>query len=91
MAYYYVRVPARIGNSTSNNNAPLALYSNNPTYVSSSRNEIQETSFVNDPVVYITSIGMYNEQGELLAVAKMSKPIKKTPNSELSVTVRLEY
>lgn len=91
VAYYYVRVPARIGNSTSNNNAPLALYSNNPTYVSSSRNEIQETSFVNDPVVYITSIGMYNERGELLAVAKMSQPIKKTPNSELSVTVRLEY
>lgn len=91
VAYYYVRVPARIGNSTSNNNAPLALYSNNPTYVSGSLNKIQENSFINDPAVYITSIGLYNEQNELLAIAKMSKPIKKTPNSELSVTVRLEY
>ncbi len=91
VSYYYVRVPARIGNSPNNNNVGLALYSNNPTFVSSSRNEIQETAFINDPAVYITSIGMYNDSGELLAVAKMSKPIKKTPNSELSVTVRLEY
>lgn len=91
VSYYYVRVPARIGNSPNNNNVGLALYSNNPTFVSSSRNEIQETAFINDPAVYITSIGMYNDSGELLAIAKMSKPIKKTPNSELSVTVRLEY
>ena len=90
-SYYYVRVPARIGNSPTNNNVGLALYSNNPTFVSSSRNEIEQTSFINDPAVYITSIGMYNDSGELLAVAKMSQPIKKTPNSELSVTVRLEY
>lgn len=89
--YYYVRVPARMGNSVSNMESGLSLYSNNPTFVSGSSNEIQNTSFINDPAVYITSIGMYNDQGELLAIAKMSKPIKKTPNSELSVTVRLEY
>ena len=90
-SYYYVRVPARIGNSPNNDNVGLALYSNNPTFVSSSRNEIEQISFINDPAVYITSIGMYNNRGELLAIAKMSQPIKKTPNSELSVTIRLEY
>lgn len=96
VSYYYVRVPARIGFSATNVDAAgrplgLALYSNNPTFVSGSNNIIKETSFINDPAVYITSIGMYNDDGELLAIAKMSKPIKKTPNSELSVTVRLEY
>lgn len=96
VTYYYVRVPARIGPSTSNtlpNGTPamLAMYSNNPTFVSGSQNQVKDTAFINDPAVYITSIGMYNDAGELLAVAKMSKPIKKTPNSELSVTVRLEY
>lgn len=92
VSYYYVRVPARIGFSNQpNGTVGLALYSNNPTFVSGSNNTLKETSFVNDPSVYITSIGLYNDQGELLAVAKMSKPIKKTPNSELSVTVRLEY
>jgi hypothetical protein len=90
VTYYYVRVPARIGTSLTNESM-LAMYSNNPTYVSGSRNEINDLSFINDPAVYITSIGMYNEAGELLAIAKMSQPIKKTPNSELSVTVRLEY
>lgn len=91
VTFYYVRVPARMGNSVSNPESGLSLYSNNPTYVSGSSNEIKNTPFINDPAVYITSIGMYNDQGELLAIAKMSKPIKKTPNSELSVTVRLEY
>jgi hypothetical protein len=67
------------------------MYSNNPTFVSGSRNQVKDTTFINDPSVYITSIGMYNDAGELLAIAKMSQPIKKTPNSELSVTVRLEY
>jgi hypothetical protein len=96
VTYYYVRVPARLGTSLSNtdaggNSLPLAMYSNNPTYVSSSNNVLTDKSFINDPTVYVTSIGMYDDEGELLAIAKMSKPIKKTLNSELSVTVRLEY
>jgi hypothetical protein len=96
VTYYYVRVPARLGTSATNrdpagNPLPLAMYSNNPTFVSGSNNGIKDNSFINDPSVYVTSIGMYNEEGELLAIAKLSKPIKKTLNSELSVTVRLEY
>jgi hypothetical protein len=96
VTYYYIRVPARIGSSVSNTSPTgtptmLAMYSNNPTFVSGSRNQVKDTTFINDPSVYITSIGMYNDAGELLAIAKMSQPIKKTPNSELSVTVRLEY
>lgn len=79
-AYYYVRVRPASAN-----------YSNNPTFVSGSMNMIRDTKFVNDPNVYVTSIGLYNQNRELLAVAKMSKPVKKNFNSELSVTVKLEY
>lgn len=79
-AYYYIRVRPASAN-----------YSNNPTFVSGSQNQIINTKFINDPSVYVTSIGLYNQNRELLAVAKMSKPIKKNFNSELSVTVKLEY
>jgi hypothetical protein len=79
-AYYYVRVRPASAN-----------YSNNPTFVSGSTNQILNTRFINDPNVYVTSVGLYNQNRELLAVAKMSKPVRKNFNSELSVTVKLEY
>ena len=40
---------------------------------------------------YVTTIGLYNDKYELLAVAKLSKPLQKSFNSELSITVKLEY
>jgi hypothetical protein len=79
-AYYYVRVYPGSAN-----------YTSNPTFVSGSENKLVNTRMEKDPKVYITSIGLYNNMGELMAVAKMSKPIEKSFNSELSVTVKLEY
>lgn len=66
-------------------------YTNNPTYVSGSAAVVANTRFANEPITYITSIGLYNDSGDLLAIAKMSKPLQKSFNSELSVTVKLEY
>ena len=43
------------------------------------------------PSAYITSVGMYSPEGKLLAVAKLSEPLKKTPENELTVRVRLDY
>jgi hypothetical protein len=43
------------------------------------------------PTVYITSIGLYDNDKNLLAVAKMSKPVRHDINEELSITVKLEY
>lgn len=34
-------------------------------------------SFLNNPITYITSIGLYDDNYQLLAVAKLSKPLKK--------------
>ena len=40
---------------------------------------------------YITTIGLYSEDNELLAVAKISEPLKKDPTNELTLRVRLDY
>ena len=42
------------------------------------------------PFVYITTIGLYNDAGDLLAVAKLSRPIKKTFSDELVIKIKLE-
>ena len=66
-------------------------YSSNPSYVDeNSKIRIKETS-LDQPVTYITSIGLYSADNELLAVAKLSEPIKKTPENELTFRVRLDY
>lgn len=71
---------------------PAYNYTNNPTYISSSKGYIANTQFINEPVTYITTIGLYDKVGgDLLAVAKLSKPLQKSYNSELSITVKLEY
>ena len=43
------------------------------------------------PVSYMTTIGLYSPNNELLAVAKLSEPLKKTPSNELTLRVRLDY
>jgi len=65
-------------------------YSSNPTYVSESK--IVVKNFATDPPLsYITTVGLYSADNELLAVAKVSEPLKKTIDSELTVRVRLDY
>ena len=39
---------------------------------------------------YITSIGLYNDEKELLAVGKLSRPIKKPKEYDISFTVRFD-
>ena len=43
------------------------------------------------PSSYITTIGLYSADNELLAVAKVSEPLKKDPTNELTLRVRLDY
>ena len=65
-------------------------YSANPTYVSGSKLVVKNN--VNDlPISYITTVGLYSADNELLAVAKLSEPIRKDPNTELTLRVRLDY
>jgi|TARA_B100000282_G_scaffold9133_1_gene6503 hypothetical protein len=65
-------------------------YSSNPTYTRNSK--IQVKNEASDlPVSYVTTVGLYNARNELLAVAKLSEPLKKTPQNELTLRVRLDY
>ena len=65
-------------------------YSSNPTYLSDSQIRVKETT-LDQPVSYITTVGLYSATNELLAVAKVSEPLKKTPDTELTLRVRLDY
>ena len=65
-------------------------YSSNPTYLNSSKIRTKEVSS-DAPVSYITTVGLYSADKELLAVAKLSEPLKKTPSNELTLRVRLDY
>jgi hypothetical protein len=53
--------------------------------------QLAQNSFVNDPKVYITTVGLYNDQRELLAVAKLSKPLLKSFSKEALIRVKLDF
>ena len=66
-------------------------FSNNPSYTTGSVGSFSQTSFVGDPKVYITTVGLYNDSRELLAVAKLSKPLLKSFSREALIRVKLDY
>jgi hypothetical protein len=65
-------------------------YSSNPTYTTASKVRVK-TIASDTPVSYCTTIGLYNSSNELMAVAKLSEPLKKDPTSEMTLRVRLDY
>jgi hypothetical protein len=65
-------------------------YSSNPTYLSSSKIQVKNTR-TDAPRSYITTVGLYSADNELLAVAKLSEPIRKDPTNEVTLRVRLDY
>lgn len=66
-------------------------YSTNPTYLSGSKIIVKDNNPSSDPISYITTIGLYSPNNELMAVAKLSEPLKKTPSQEFTLRVRLDY
>ena len=65
-------------------------YSSNPTYVSASKIQVKDTNS-DSPISYATTIGLYGPDNALLAVAKLSEPLKKDPSNEITLRVRLDY
>ena len=65
-------------------------YSSNPSYIDTNGN-LNNTTFADSPVTYITTIGLYNDDNNLLAVAKLSQPLKKDFTTEALVRVKLDY
>lgn len=66
-------------------------YSNNPTFYNNTNGQILNEDFVQDPKVYATSVGLYNSRSELLAVAKLSRPLEKSFDKEALIRVRLDF
>jgi len=66
-------------------------YSENPSFISGSTGEVIYDEFINQPQVYVTTVGMYNDSNELLAVAKMSRPLLKDFTKEALVRVKLDF
>lgn len=66
-------------------------YSTNPTFVDSDGRIVVTSGTDNQTRTYITTIGLYDINDNLLAVAKASDPVKKSPDNELVFRVRLSY
>ena len=65
-------------------------YSSNPTYLDNSQIRVKNTQS-DAPVSYITTVGLYSSDNEMLAVAKLSEPLRKDPTNDVTLRVRLDY
>jgi hypothetical protein len=74
----------RIRNSQAN-------YTTNPSFISASTGEILDPVLINSPEVYVTTVGLYNDSNELLAVAKLSRPLRKDFTKEALIRVKLDF
>lgn len=66
-------------------------YSENPSFISGSTGEVIYDYFIDNPQVYPTSVGLYNDANELLAVAKLSRPLQKDFTKEALIRVKLDF
>ena len=66
-------------------------YSSNPTYLQNSEIVVKGGDPEAQPRAYITTVGLYSDDNQLLAVAKLSEPVLKTPENELIARVRLDF
>ena len=65
-------------------------YTTNPSMISGS-GDFYYPTLVNNPQTFITTVGMYNNNNELLAVAKLSKPLVKDFTKEALIRVKLDF
>ena len=63
----------------------------NPSFISGSTGEVVYNQFINNPQVYVTTVGMYNDANELIAVAKLSRPLVKDFTKEALIRVKLDF
>ena len=66
-------------------------FSTNETFRSGTAGQVRHASMIGDPQVYISSVGLYNGQNELVAVAKLSKPLLKNFEREATIRIKLDY
>ena len=65
-------------------------YTTNPSFVDNSGN-VNISSFADNPTTFITTVGLYNDNNDLVAVAKLSQPVTKDFTKEALIRVKLDY
>ena len=78
--HYFVRVPNQEFN-----------FSSNPTFATASDGSFSVPSYYKNPKSFVTQVGLYNDSNELLAVAKLSKPLLKSFSREALIKVKLDF
>ena len=81
--HYFIRIPVDEAN-----------YSTNPTYLTDDTSKIGHLKydcFIDNPITYITTVGLYNDSNELLAIAKLNKPIQKSYENDILIKIRLNW
>jgi hypothetical protein len=66
-------------------------YSTNPTFTSGSSGAVLYDTMIYSPQTFVTTIGLYNNNSELLAVAKMSQALVKDFTKEALIRVKLDW
>ena len=66
-------------------------YTTNASFISGSTGEVIYNTFINSPQTYITTVGMYNDNNDLLAVAKLSRPLVKDFTKEALIRIKLDF
>ena len=66
-------------------------FSSNPTFSTGSDGSLTQGTFFKDPKTFITQVGLYNDDNELLAIAKLSKPLLKSYSREAIIKVKLDF
>jgi hypothetical protein len=65
-------------------------YSTNPSIITGS-GELRYNVLVNTPQAYFTTVGLYNDNNDLVGVAKLSKPLLKDFTKEALIRIKLDY
>jgi hypothetical protein len=67
-------------------------YSQNPTTITGSMNEGNLKPYISEPYFspFVTTIGLHNNEGELLAVAKLSQPLPTSPTTDTNIIINLD-
>ena len=66
-------------------------YTTNPSMISGSTGTLIYSNFINSPQTFPTTVGLYNDNNELLAVAKLSQPLTKDFTKEALIRVKLDW
>jgi hypothetical protein len=65
-------------------------YSTNPSIITGS-GELRYDVLINTPQAYLTTVGLYNDNNDLLGVAKLSRPLLKDFTKEALIRIKLDY